>query len=173
MSDKIKLVAQLDKDGFYVAPTEAHECVLEPGVFHIPGGAVECPPPVVPVGKRAKYLGNGDWEFSDIPSDVVLDDPDAPDQTPALTPAQQDAVWLATAVLSKFQFKMGLHEAGLLEKVEALMADPDTSMMVKLAWADSQEFRRNSPTVKAIAAGIEISDKKLDKLFLSVRFLAA
>lgn len=55
-----RTVAQLDADGWYVGPTEAYESPLEPGVYHIPGGAVDMPLPEVPEGKCARWDGK-DW----------------------------------------------------------------------------------------------------------------
>lgn len=41
-----KTVYQCDAAGWYVGPTDAHESPLEPGVWHIPAGAVEQEPPM-------------------------------------------------------------------------------------------------------------------------------
>lgn len=64
-----KIVSQLNPDGFYVGPVIADESPLEPGVFLIPGGAVDTTPPDVPEGLRAQYVG-GEWVFSAIPSNT-------------------------------------------------------------------------------------------------------
>lgn len=42
---KYKIVSQLGPDGYLVGPTVADESPLEPGVFLIPGGAIDRPPP--------------------------------------------------------------------------------------------------------------------------------
>lgn len=68
-------------------------------------------------------------------------------------------------VVSRFQARAALHLAGLLDDVEALMAAPDTPALAKLAWADAQEFKRNSPTVQAMAAAIGLTEAQLDELF--------
>lgn len=54
------IVSQLDEDGFFVAAVEADESPLEPGVFLIPGGAIDEPPPSIPPGMKACWLG-GEW----------------------------------------------------------------------------------------------------------------
>jgi hypothetical protein len=51
---KEKAVSQLDHDGYFVCQTIANESPLEAGVWLVPGGAVDFPPPGVPEGKRAK-----------------------------------------------------------------------------------------------------------------------
>lgn len=55
-----KTVYRLDTAGVYVGPIEADESPLEPGVFLIPAGAVETPPPAPPVGSVARWSG-GAW----------------------------------------------------------------------------------------------------------------
>lgn len=71
-----KIVSQLDADGYFVCPTVADESPLEPGVFHIPGGAVDVEPPAVPEGKLARFV---DGEF------VLEDAPVAEEAPPAVT----------------------------------------------------------------------------------------
>lgn len=72
-----KVVSQLDAAGRFIGSTVADESPLEPGVFHIPGGAVDVPPPVVPGGKFARWA-NG-WVFEDL---ALVDEPasEAPSQ---------------------------------------------------------------------------------------------
>jgi len=67
--------------------------------------------------------------------------------------------------VSRFQARAALHLAGLLDDVEALMAAPDTPALAKLAWADAQEFKRNSPTMLAMAAELGLTETQLDELF--------
>lgn len=43
--------------------------------------------------------------------------------------------------VTRFQARAALHLAGLLPQVEALMADPATDPIARLAWQDAQEFR--------------------------------
>ena len=64
----MKSVVQLDEDNYFVGLTIADESPLEPGVFLIPGGAIDVDIPSVPEGKRTKW--NGEWVFEDIPVDV-------------------------------------------------------------------------------------------------------
>lgn len=54
---KTKLCSQLDTNGYFVGTTIADESPLEPGVFLLPGGAVDAPAPVMSEGKRAKWIG--------------------------------------------------------------------------------------------------------------------
>jgi hypothetical protein len=68
-------------------------------------------------------------------------------------------------VVSRFQARAALHLAGLLTQVEAMMQDPATDMLAKLAWTDAQEFRRTSPTVLAMSQALGLTDAQLDELF--------
>lgn len=54
-----KIVSQLDEDGCYCCPTIAEESPLEPGVFLIPGGAVDMTPPNLEPGKAYKLNSEG------------------------------------------------------------------------------------------------------------------
>ena len=66
-------------------------------------------------------------------------------------------------VVSRFQAKAALSEAGLLEAAETAVAGADT--ITKLAWAEAIEFRRNSPTIKTLADTLNLSPTQLDNLF--------
>ena len=76
-------------------------------------------------------------------------------------------------VVSRFQARAALHLAGLLTTVEALMAAPETDMLARLAWADATEFRRDSPTLVAMAAALSLTDEQLDQLFITAAGLVA
>lgn len=58
--------AQLDSEGYFIGITSADESPLEPGVFLIPGGAVDAAAPDIPGGKRAKWDGVG-FVLEDVP----------------------------------------------------------------------------------------------------------
>lgn len=60
-----KIVSQLDGDSYFAGPVMAYESPLEPGVFLIPGGAVDTALPMIPEGKRAKWV-DAKWAFEDL-----------------------------------------------------------------------------------------------------------
>lgn len=76
-------------------------------------------------------------------------------------------------VVSRFQARAALHLAGLLDDVEALMAAPGTPALAKLAWADAQEFKRNSPTVLSLSASLGLTEAQLDALFITAAGIEA
>ena len=66
----MKTVSQLDFTGFFVCAVEADESPLEPGVFLIPGGAIDrAPPKILEPGKRYRPWGYG-WRGEDIPVEI-------------------------------------------------------------------------------------------------------
>ncbi len=85
----MKIVSQLDADGYFVGSVNAPRSPLEVGVFHIPRGAIDTDPPDVPPGHRAKWVpgmfvappGNGGgqavwqpgaWSFELLPGPPEL-----------------------------------------------------------------------------------------------------
>lgn len=70
-------------------------------------------------------------------------------------------------IVSRFQAKAALLSAGLLSQVEALITDPATDAMTKLAWDEAIEFNRNSPTVLGLAQALGLSNQQLDDLFIA------
>ena len=82
-----------------------------------------------------------------------------PDPEPAETLARERE----GMVCSRFQAKAALLQAGLLDQVEAVLAEADP--VAKLAWADAVEFRRNSPTIAALAKSVDMTDEQVDDLF--------
>ncbi len=66
-----KLVSQLDAQGVFVMAVNADESPLEPGVYLIPGGAVDAAPPDVPAGQRARWDG-ASFVLEPLPPGEVL-----------------------------------------------------------------------------------------------------
>jgi hypothetical protein len=74
-------------------------------------------------------------------------------------------------LVSRFQAKTALLQAGLLAAVEAAMAQ--ASPVAQLAWADAVEFRRDSPTVAGMAATLNLTGAQLDALFMAAAQIEA
>lgn len=67
-----KIVYQTNHLGLYVGPVEAEESPLEPGVFLIPGGCVERPPPAdIPEFKTACWTGKT-WQLLDYFNGLIV-----------------------------------------------------------------------------------------------------
>lgn len=156
-----KIVSQLDAAGYLVGPVAAEESPLEPGVHLLPGGCIDRVPPVVPDGMRARWV-MGAWQFVAVSTE--------PDPQPAPETIEQ---WRARASVSRFQARAALHLAGLLDQVQALMDNPATDPLARLAWQDAQEFRRSSPTVLSMGAALGMTDPQLDQLFTQAATIQA
>ena len=95
----------------------------------------------------------------------------------------QDGAWVVAdvvppgpavpAAVTRFQARAALAQAGLLDSVSTMMEHPDTPVIVKLAWADALEFRRQSPTVLALAGALGMSAQQLDELFIAAAQIEA
>lgn len=70
-------------------------------------------------------------------------------------------------VVTPFQAKAALLQAGLLDDVEALVSNPVTDRLIVLAWQNVTQFHRLSPMVAGIAAELGLTDEMLDELFTS------
>lgn len=73
--------------------------------------------------------------------------------------------------ISRFQARAALLAAGLLSDVEAAVAAADP--FAQLAWAEAQEWRRDSPTLLALAHGIGLTDTEIDDLFIQAAAIRA
>jgi len=144
----LKIVSQLNAQGYFIGPVVADESPLEEGVYLLPGGAVDVTPPTVPAGKVAQLRG-ASWVFITPPAAGV---------PPSVT---------------RFQALAALHLAGHLTAVQALMAAPETPVLTKLAWDNALSFERTSPTVAAMAAALGMTDEDLDALFTAAAGIAA
>ncbi|MFC7067469.1 hypothetical protein [Brucella rhizosphaerae] len=66
-------------------------------------------------------------------------------------------------VVSRFQARAALFAAGLLPQVENAISEAEP--LVQMAWSDAQEFRRDSPTILALANVIGLTENQVDQLF--------
>lgn len=102
------------------------------------------------------------WDIAQsIGSDAPLEPPFVPE--PAIPSAPQS--------ISRFQARAALLAAGLLSDVEAAVAAADP--FAQLAWAEAQEWRRDSPTLLALAHGIGLTDAEIDDLFIQAAGIRA
>jgi len=79
-----KTVYQIDAHNMLrgaITLDESDQSPLEPGVWLIPAGCVEIPPPAIPEGKRAIYTGEG-WDLVNEPVEESAPDPE-PKSEPA------------------------------------------------------------------------------------------
>ena len=93
---------------------------------------------------------------------TVLVDPNAPPPGPVVPQS-----------VTAFQAKAALLQADLLDDVEAMMTDPATPRIVKLAWSEALTFERQSPTVRSLGSALGLNDSALDDLFIAASGITA
>ena len=71
--------------------------------------------------------------------------------------------------VTRLQAKAALLQAGKLAQVEAVIAASDA--LTQLAWAEAAEFRRDSPTIAALASGV-LTEAELDDLFVAAALIS-
>lgn len=119
---------------------------------------------------------NSLWAFEE---DGSQDDFITPDMLPI---SEEEADKIRYPVLpaiipqsvTRFQARAALlltesvHEGfnNMLEEVNAFMETDYADPLAKLAWADAQEFKRESPTILFLASLLGIDEKSLDNLFI-------
>ena len=101
--------------------------------------------------------------------DAVL----ATSPAPYVAPALPDPIIAerASMTVSRFQAIAVLLDAGLLSQVNAALAG--AGQLAQLAWAEATEFRRNSPTITGLAAGLGLTDTQVDDLFRAAALITA
>jgi hypothetical protein len=104
-----------------------------------------------------------------------------------LPPEQEDGDWYqrwqvapgeapppqVPQVVSRFQARAVLHLTGFLEAAETFINAPETDMMIKLAWHDAQEFRRDSPMLSGVAQVLALTEADLDAMFIQASQITA
>lgn len=125
------------------------------------------------VNQSGNYLGAFNEGNPLIPADAI----EVPTQPVDGRDKWINGAWVphisVPKVVSRFQARVALFLAGLLDDVEAMMAAPETPALAKLAWADAQEFERASPTIAAMAGQIGLTDAQLDELFITAAGIKA
>lgn len=107
---------------------------------------------------------------------------------PAYDPQAASAIWAGSnwsvvqatppevpvpQLVSRFQAIASLHLSGLLPAIEAYMSDPSTDELTKIAWANAQEFRRDSPMIASLAVLMGWTESQLDDLFRTASTIQA
>jgi len=82
----------------------------------------------------------------------------------APTPEEVLQDWRSKAKVSRFQAMAALYNAGLLD--EAVEVVTQAGGLIKIAWDNAIEFRRNSPTILDLALALGLDEEELDALFI-------
>jgi hypothetical protein len=122
------------------------------GDIHFPDGFILSVP-----YDSARYHEYADWVIAgNNPTEISIDNPvSVPEK------------------VSKFQAKVALYNAGHLATIEAIMTNPATPELTKLAWAEAQDFNRQSVTVLSLGAILGLTSTDLDNLFIAASQIVA
>ncbi|RXE48695.1 hypothetical protein [Chromohalobacter israelensis] len=116
--------------------------------------------------ERRPFTGRiTDYDFSTV--DQLIADAEQLHVDATQPPSEQEQLenWRQVTVVSAFQARAALTQAGHMADVKAYMAEPDTDEFTILAWETATEFRRDSPTVNELAGVLGLSDNQVDDLF--------
>lgn len=153
-----KQVSQLDADGYFVGVTFADESPKEPGVFLLPGGAIDKEPPKnIEAGKRYRPWGSG-WRSEDIPQQ---------DQEPTSEATIPEPEFF---VCSPWQIRKALNSAGLRETVETAVANSN-DINLKDGWEFATEFRSNDPFVISMGSAIDLDEVQIKEFIKEASYL--
>ena len=81
------------------------------------------------------------------------------DPPPAPTPVPQ--------TVSPYQARIALLNAGLLDAVNALVANPSTPRQAVIAWEYATVIERYSPFISSLAPALSLNDAQVDALFIA------
>ena len=88
-------------------------------------------------------------------------------------PAPEPNASAVPQVVSAFQAKAALMQAGLYDAINAALTSPEAPPLARLAWETARDFERGSPTVAGIGAQFGLTDAQLDALFTSAAQIKA
>ncbi len=154
-----KTVYQTDQAGRYLGPIPADESPLEPGVWLMPAGCVEEPPPSAKKGQVAIW-SEGRWAL--VPDEIAV-------VLPADTTPDRDikSVWRETATASRAEFLKALVRLSILPGSDAVAAArgdwpktfaaaleglPVDPVEAQIDWASATHVARQAPLFLALLA---------------------
>lgn len=88
-----------------------------------------------------------------------------------MEPAPVAVQKIVPQVISRFQARAALMDAGILADVEIAVAG--AGPLAQLAWAEAIEWRRDSHTISVISDALGLSDEDLDDLFIAAAGIVA
>lgn len=177
----MKLYNYSGLSGEFLYESDARESPLEPGTFLIPAFATTKPPISVGDKQVAAFL-NGEWVAVEDHRGETWYAPDGAPITigfigkpavfgllevappPPPTPPPENGV---PSIVSPYQARIALLNAGLLERVEALMSDPSTPQAAKIAWEYATEWDRSSDFISSLGPSLGLTDADIDNLFIA------
>lgn len=115
---------------------------------------------------------SGEWRRTWV-IEKIYNTPEQEAAAIAESEAKSIQTWREQSTCTPFQGKAALFQAGLLDDVEALIADAATDTLTKLAWANAVEWKRVSPMITSLAVSLEMTDAQVDDLFRAAAQISA
>lgn len=147
----MKQVIQLDAAGYYVGVTVADESPLEPGVYLLPGNAVDVPAPTIPDNHTAR-LDNGAWVFEEI---VTVEE----NQPQPTGNDQGETVYSC----SPWQIRKALNALCLRQQIEDAVAASEVAE-IRDGWEFASVFRSDDPFVIGMGSAIGKTDTEVAEI---------
>ncbi len=69
--------------------------------------------------------------------------------------------------VERYQARVALYNAGLLDQVESIMDDESTDIVAREAWMGASVIRRDSVIVAAIGSILGLTEEQKDELFIA------
>lgn len=107
------------------------------------------------------------WRAVNAHGDCAPDEVWQADQPSVVT------VTVTPQVVSRFQGRAALLQAGKLQQIQDYIDLPTTDAFVKLAWNEVTEFRRHSPMISVVTSVLGMTSEDLDALFLAASQIEA
>lgn len=115
-------------------------------------------------------LSGMDQAVKDLAAGLWTDATVSPYKASLIAQAAVDRAAAAAYVppsVSPYQARMALNTAGLLDKAQALINDPNTPQAVKLAWDWVDVWTRASPFIAQFGSALGLTSQQIDALFQS------
>jgi hypothetical protein len=148
------IVYQTDHQGFFVGPVAADPSPLEPGIWLIPGGAVEIAPPPLNDGEQARWTDSG-WEI------VPPTEPEVPIDPPQINPP----------LINRIERRQGLRALLTLNikraDVESMINGIEDEIEREIALAEYEHmyWLIDSPFIVAGANHFNLTAEQVQQLF--------
>ncbi|GAB7080830.1 hypothetical protein [Megalodesulfovibrio paquesii] len=152
------IVYQLDAAGYYLGEAVADESPLEPGVWLIPAGCVETPPPAIPEGQRARWEAGEAGENGEAGGAWILEAIPEPEPEPDTTePEPMDRSRILTRV--EFIRRLSPQEWATAKTSSLPEVMYFTDLVLAAAEIDLDDAQTQAGLAVAVQAGVLTSER--------------